>query len=461
MAKKIISGKWGDTGPCGPCSEIHVDLKAMADENFDADSRASAVNADDPTLIEIWNLVFIQFNRQAGGQLLELPAKHVDTGMGLDRLVAVLQGKTSNYDTDLFQPIIQESEKITNRKYSSTDSMQDVAFRVIADHMRALCISFADGVLPGNSSRGYVTRRLLRRASRFGRQGLEMTKPFLYQLVPAVAKIFEDVFPEIAKRQEHITLLIQSEEKSFLEKLDRGIHLFQALADEVKGKKETVIPGDKAYQLYHQDGFPRDLVDLMAKEQGLEVDDEGWKKAEDEHRVRSQGEKANYEIPPEELSGLPATRFLGYGKMESNSHIVKLIDNDKLILDQTPFYAESGGQVGDKGLICSRNFKFVVRDTKKMGDIYIHFGELEKGDLSQLPEYVTAYVERERRRKIMANHTATHLLHWALREILGDHASQQGSLVSPDYFRFDVSHPKKITKEEIKEMEKNGQRSDF
>lgn len=443
----------GETGPCGPCSEIHIDRGPEVCDMKDVPGHQCRVNGDCARFMEIWNLVFIQFNRQEDQSLVSLPAKHVDTGMGFERLVSVMQGKTSNYDTDLFTPILDEIGNLTSKKYTASNSDVDVAFRVIADHIRTLCTAFADGALPSNTGRGYVLRRILRRAARFGTQHLERKDPFLFQLVPVVAKIFGHVFPEIQQREEHIKLLIKAEEESFSLMLTRGIRLFYDLVAEVRKQNQTILPGDKLYCLYHQEGFPKDLVELMAREQNMTIDEKGWQKAEEEHIARSRGAKMEYQISPAQIEGIAATRFVGYNALESSASLLKIIGNNALVLDQTPFYAECGGQVGDTGFITGKSFRFRVTDTQKLGDIYLHLGEMEEQDLSHPPRHVTASVDRDRRRAIMANHTATHLLHYALREVLGKHVTQQGSIVQPDRFRFDISHPQKITDEELAKVE--------
>jgi alanyl-tRNA synthetase len=454
FGKKDNFWEMGETGPCGPCSEIHIDRGPDKCNMQHVPGHKCQVNGDCIRFIEIWNLVFIQFNRQEDRKLVTLPAKHVDTGMGLERVVALLQGKMSNYDTDLFTPILQEIGTLTGKSYGNSDTIEDMAFRVISDHVRTLSAALSDGGLPSNSGRGYVLRRILRRAVRFGHKGLDMKKPFIYQLVPKVAELFANVFPEIAKRKEHVALVIRSEEEAFLRTLDRGIELFGQLVEEVKKGGATVIPGDKAYQLYHQDGFPRDLVDLMAREQNLSVDDQGWTLAEQEHKERSQGKSFTYEVPQGELEGLSATLFLGYAELESGAAIIKMLGSDKLILNRTPFYAECGGQIGDTGMIYGKGFRFAVHDTQKFGDISVHFGELLEGDLGNLPKHVSAHVDRERRRKIMANHTATHLLHWALHQVIGEHAMQQGSHVGPARLRFDFTHPQKVTSAQVASIER-------
>ena len=452
FGKKDNFWEMGEVGPCGPCSEIHIDLGSQACDRKEVSGHKCSVNGDCARFIEIWNLVFIQYNRQKHKSLVSLPAKHIDTGLGFERLVAILQNKKSNYDTDLFTPIIQEISKIVGIDYSGTNNISDISFRVISDHIRALSVCFADGVLPGNSGRGYVLRRLLRRAARFGKQGLKMETPFIYRLVPVVADIFADVFPEIKQRRNHIELLVKSEEESFAHLLTRGIELFNQITQEVKEQGQKIIPGEKLYRLYHQDGFPKDLIDLMAREQNLEVDENGWEKAQQEHMEKSKSDNSDYTILPEDLEGLEETKFVGYTKFEYTSNVLKIIDNNKIILDKTPFYAESGGQVGDKGFISGKGFCFEVEDTQKVGNIIVHLGKITKQSNS-LPERVTAYIDKDRRRAIMANHTATHLLHWALREVLGSHVVQQGSLVNENRLRFDISHPKKIEDAQLKKVE--------
>lgn len=439
----------GDTGPCGPCTEIHVDLG----EGASTDPSLDSVNAGGSRFIEIWNLVFIQFNRRSDNSLENLPQQHVDTGMGFERLVALLQGKYSNYDTDLFTPIIEKIESLSGIKYERGHSSQDVAFRVICDHIRTLTIGFCDGILPSNTHRGYVLRRILRRAARFGRQNLGMQEPFMYKLIPTIIEIFSSIFPEMQKRQDHITLLVRTEEETFGKTLQRGLEVFTRLVEEFKEQNISIIPGEKAYDLYHRDGFPKDLVELMAEEESLSIDQEGWDKAEKEHKEKSKGKQFVMEDFQEDLEGLPASQFLGYEVTQSSSKIVKLIGVDKLILDQTPFYAESGGQIGDTGTIAGENFSFHVHDTQKFGDLFVHFGELKEGDIASLPSIVEAKIDEKRRHKIMANHTATHLLHWGLKKTLGNHATQQGSIVAEEKLRFDFSHPKKVSDKELKKIE--------
>jgi alanyl-tRNA synthetase len=461
----------GATGPCGPCSEIHVDLGpgACDDPAHASDGSDCRVNGGCSRFVEIWNLVFIQHNHLEDGRLEPLPARHVDTGMGFERLVAldaILDGLAgsgplvfSNYATDLFLPIFQGLEAICGVRYApDMDARHLTAFRVVADHVRALCIAMADGVMPENKGRGSVLRSLLRRASRFGRQVLGIGEPFLHALAPRVADAFGDVFPEVGQRIDHIQLVIRAEERSFGRTVDRGIDRFAKLASGVKGRGVRTLDGREAYRLYHQDGFPRDLIDQMAREHDLVVDEEGWRTAEAEHRKASEGETEKPAVDVKDLEGLPATGFVypeqerGWTSIEAS--IVRLIGTDVLVLDRTPFYAEAGGQVGDRGVIEGGGFRFEVTDTARSGAIILHFGTLEQGDLSRLPERVTARVDVRRRADIAANHTATHLLHWALRRVLGEHATQQGSLVRPDHLRFDFTHPRVMTQGQIEEVER-------
>ncbi len=449
-----------DTGPCGPCSEIHIDRGPFACDKQDVPGHVCSVNGGCARYVELWNLVFIQFNRQEDGSLKPLPANHVDTGMGFERLVSVLQGKLSNYDTDLFAPIFAKLAELTGRPYGG-DRATDIAFRVIGDHTRTLAMAIADTVMPARDGRGYVLRRLLRRAARFGRQTLGISGPFIHQLIPVVARIYAGIFPEIHQRAAHIALVIEAEEQAFARTIDAGIARFDALAADMTAQNTSVIPGAEAYRLYHEGGFPRDLIDLMAREKGLSVNEEQWKAAELEHKRRSEGAGAAHAVELTELEGLPATSFLGYwerGEAEndgtrSEARIIKLIGSEALVLDQTPFYAESGGQVGDTGEISGHNFLFRVLNTVRAGDITVHLGRLEQGDLADLPGRVVAQVDIDRRRAIMANHTSTHLLHWALRHVLGGHATQQGSLVNPDLLRFDFTHPRAVTREELDQIE--------
>jgi alanyl-tRNA synthetase len=448
----------GDSGPCGPCTEIHIDRGGPATDPKDGAQRAIGVNAGNERFMEIWNNVFIQFNRRADGKLEELPAKHVDTGMGFERVLAVLNGKSSNYETDLFVPLFRRIESLTGRRYEGGSSESDVAFRVIADHVRALTAAIADGALPSNEGRGYVLRRLLRRAARFGRQQLGMSTPFIHGVVATVVEVLGDAFPEMKARREHIAHIIEAEEKSFLLTLDKGLLLFEALAARVEKEGQRAISGADAFDLYATYGFPSDLVELMARERGLAVDAAGWSVAEAKHRAASRGEGAGkWLVDPEALKGLPPTEALAHGSAASEGTAVearclRFIDGRFLILDRSPFYAESGGQVGDEGEIRGAGFCFRVSDTRRMGDVLVHVGKVSEGTVP--PAQVQATVDAERRRNIMANHTATHLLHWALREVLGAQATQQGSLVAPDRLRFDLTHPKALSADELERIER-------
>jgi alanyl-tRNA synthetase len=448
------------TGPCGPCSEIHLDQGPEACDRKGAPGHRCQVNGDCARFIEIWNLVFIQYNHLDDGSLVPLPARHVDTGMGFERLVAVSQGKVSNYDTDLFTPILARISELTGARYGA-EGRADVAMRVIADHVRTLSVAIADNAVPSNKDRGYVLRRLLRRASRYGYQVLDEKEPFIHRLVPVVAEIFAGIFPEIGQRAEHIERVLESEERAFLRTLDRGIVLFGNLADRVEQAGKDLVDGEQAYHLYETYGFPRDLIDLMARERGLTVEERGWGRAEEQHKLASKGE-AQAQIDPEALKGMPATEFLGYWErrqadplgVSTEARLLALSENRYVVLDRTPFYAESGGQVGDAGVIEGEGFRFAVKETFRVGDIVVHHGDLELADLARLPERVTATVDGARRRRIMANHTATHLLHWALKQVVSRDANQKGSLVHPDYLRFDFTHDAALTPAEIEEVER-------
>ncbi|QDV07314.1 Alanine--tRNA ligase [Planctomycetes bacterium Poly30] len=451
----------GETGPCGPCTEIHIDRGGPdSDPNDGADIKIG-VNAGNERFIELWNNVFMQFNRQDDGSLVELPAKSVDTGMGFERVLAVLQGKSSNYDTDLFQPIFRAIERVTGKTYHATpDDEADVAFRVCADHVRAFTSAVADGVTPSNEGRGYVLRRLVRRASRYGLQHLGAKEPFLFEVVAAVVDVLGEAFPEMKTRKEHVQLVMKTEEESFRKTLDRGLVQFEKLAQATKGME---IDGKDAYELYATYGFPQDLVELMARERGMSVDTAGWDAAREAHSEVSKSEGSFKQIlSAEELSGLPGTVAVYHedegGRTECNAEVVRyfpaLSDRPaRLILDRTSFYADAGGQVGDTGLIEAQDgtFRFVVEETKKMGDVHVHIGQVDGEPVAGAG--AVCLVDAARRNSIRANHTATHLLHQALRDALGDHVAQAGSYVGPDRLRFDISHPSAMSEEEMLEVE--------
>jgi len=451
----------GETGPCGPCSEIHFDQGPGACDQGHLPGHCCEVNGGCRRFIEIWNLVFIQYNNLGNYDLKQLPARHVDTGMGFERLVAAVQGKTSNYDTDVFTPIFTEMADITGLRYGD-DEKVDTAFRVVADHMRALCAAVADGAMPDRKMRGSALRSLLRRAARFGRQTFGMDETFLHRIVPVVADRFRGVFPEIAEREKHIRLVVEEEELSFSRTIDRGLARFVELAEATQEKGAAVIDGAEAFCLFHQDGFPRDLIDQMAREQGLSVDEDGWKQARRAHEeVSRAGGVSGARIDPARIEGLPPTDFRGYWERpgaenagtSSQARVLSVIDEGALVLDQTPFYAESGGQVGDKGVIEGEGFLFNVTDTARIGDVVIHFGEFSRGGSASVPKTVRAQVSLESRNRTAANHTATHLLHWALKQVLGTGADQQGSLVGPDRLRFDFNHPRGLTPDERTRVE--------
>ena len=441
----------GEIGPCGPCSEIHYYIG----DDITKQS-ADKINTSDPDYIEIWNLVFIQFNRDSQGKLKELPRKHVDTGLGLERIVSIIQDKRSNYDTDSFSPIINELEKITKKKYKGENQP---AFRVIADHLRSLCISIADGVMPSNEGRGYVIRRLLRRAARFGRT-LGMEKPFIYTLVTSLSKMMGETFPELIEKQEYIEKVIKAEEVNFGETIDRGIELFDSVVSRLETEKKSVIPGKDIFKLYDTFGFPVDLTELMAKEKGLGVDIEKFNEemASQKERSRSGKKFAVEELIPEgvELNSDP-TIFLGYDTLESETEITQIISlNNKdisLLLKETPYYAESGGQIGDSGVIKNKDINIQVNDTQKVGDsYYLHIGIILEGKPKEGMKVIVS-VDEDRRKNILPNHTSTHLMHAALRKILGTHVQQAGSLVASDRLRFDYTHFEKPSKSLLNEIE--------
>jgi len=451
--KKDNFWEMGDTGPCGPCSEIHFDNRDEADR-VKLDGKL-LVNQGDPQVIEIWNLVFIQFNRLTNGSLQPLPASHVDTGMGFERLTRVVQRKKSNYDSDIFQPLIRLIEQKSGINYGS-DEKTDIAMRVMSDHIRAIGFAIADGQLPSNTGAGYVIRRILRRAVRYYYSFLHIQSPLLYELVQVLASEFGEVFPEIVKQQSFVARVIEEEETSFLKTLSDGIRRFEQYSTAAENKV-AAVEGKFAFELYDTFGFPVDLTQLLAAERGMTVDLIGFNQSLDEQRKRSR--KAAEVITGDwsELMKTDQFTFLGYNQLESKAKVVKyrkLKAKDKeifqVVLDQTPFYAESGGQVGDKGKLHFANEVIEVLDTKKENELIIHF-------VNRFPENmegnVTASVDATMRSSTMGNHSATHLMHAALRNVLGPHVQQKGSLVAPGYLRFDFSHFAKLTKEELDKIE--------
>ena len=446
----------GEAGPCGPCSEIHIDLGEGYCDKEAVPGHVCGVNSGCARFIELWNLVFIQYNRDPYGKLSLLPAKHVDTGLGLERTVSVLQEKKSNYDTDLFIPIMEQISEITDIPLDQDALLP--SFRVIADHIRALSFAITDGAIPSNEGRGYVLRRILRRAARYGRN-LGMHEPFIYRLVSTVIDVMASVYPELRDRVQHTTLVIKSEEERFNEVLDRGIDIFEEIAAGVLNKGQKIIPGKEAFRLYDTYGFPLDLTELMAREKGLQIDQKGFEKALEGQRKRARRAakfSAVYEGEWEEISSGSESQFMGYETTEKKAEIRKIRkqgDRIELILDQTPFYGEAGGQVGDRGEIVGDGFRVLIDDTQRQGDQIIHRGQLVEGR-DVLPEHVQVRVNREERLSTARNHTATHLLHRALKEVLGDHVNQAGSLVNPDHLRFDFTHFEAITPDQIDEVER-------
>lgn len=443
----------GDTGPCGPCSEIHIDLRS--DEERAAVSGADMVNKDHPQVIEIWNLVFMQFNRKADGSLEPLPAKVIDTGMGFERLCMALQGKTSNYDTDVFQPIIKVIAGMAGTTYG-TDKQQDIAMRVIADHIRTIAFAITDGQLPSNAKAGYVIRRILRRAVRYGYTFLDRKEAFMYKLLPVLIETMGDAYPELIAQKTLIEKVIKEEEESFLRTLETGIRLLDKKMEETKAAGKTVLNGVDAFTLYDTYGFPLDLTELILRENGMEADIEAFNKAMLKQKERARNAAA---IETGDWITLKEgeCKFVGYDLFECEAEILRyrqIKQKNKvlyqIVLDQTPFYAEMGGQVGDTGWLIADDEKIDVIDTKRENNLPVHL-------VTKLPKDVTATftakINVKKRIQCECNHSATHLLHEALREVLGTHVEQKGSYVSPDSLRFDFSHFQKVTDEEIRKVE--------
>ncbi|MEE9362744.1 MAG: alanine--tRNA ligase [Cellulophaga sp.] len=451
--KKDNFWEMGSQGPCGPCSEIHIDIRSKEDK--EKVSGASLVNMDHPQLVEVWNLVFMQYNRKADGSLEPLPAKHVDTGMGFERLCMVLQGVQSNYDTDVFTPIIREIETITNSEYNKEEEI-DIAIRVIADHIRAVAFSIADGQLPSNTGAGYVIRRILRRAIRYGFTFLNTKEPFMYRLVKVLCDTMGDAFPELKEQRQLIENVVREEEHSFLKTLDQGLVLLDSVIANEKGK---VIAGRKAFELYDTYGFPIDLTALILGERGYSLDEKGFQEAMQEQKNRS---RSASEVSKEDwtiLSNDIEQEFVGFDVLEADVKLVKYRkvtskkegEQYQLVFNLTPFYAEGGGQVGDKGYLEVPNGDVIyILDTKRENNEIVHFAK-------NLPRNITetfrAVVDDKQRRRTASNHTATHLLHQALREVLGTHVEQKGSAVHSKYLRFDFSHFAKLTVDELRAVE--------
>ncbi|WNM19109.1 alanine--tRNA ligase [Flavobacterium capsici] len=459
--KKDNFWEMGDQGPCGPCSEIHIDLRSDAERS--AVSGRSLVNADHPQVVEIWNNVFMEFNRKADGSLEKLPAQHVDTGMGFERLCMAMQGVTSNYDTDVFTPLIEKVEQITGLKYTSNEvkniseeqNKVNIAIRVIVDHVRAVAFAIADGQLPSNTGAGYVIRRILRRAIRYGFTFLDTKEPFINQLVAVLANQMGEFFPEIKSQQQLVTNVIREEEASFLRTLEQGLQLLENVIVSTKGKE---VSGEKVFELYDTYGFPKDLTALILKEKGYSFNENEFEIELQKQKARS---RAASEVSTEDWKVLipgNVETFVGYDQTENDVKITRIrkVDSKKdgilyqIVLDATPFYPEGGGQVGDKGVLVSANETIEIIDTKKENNLILHFAK-------QLPENVeaafVAKVNTDLRTSTSKNHSATHLMHLALRTILGTHVEQKGSLVSPNYLRFDFSHFSKVNDEELKQVE--------
>ena len=452
-SKKDNFWEMGDTGPCGPCSEIHVDIRDEAE--IAKVPGKELVNEDHPLVIEIWNLVFIQFNRMANGSLQELPAKHIDTGMGFERLAMVVQGVQSNYDTDVFQPLIQNLAAKAGVKYGDNEKT-DIALRVVADHVRAISFAISDGQLPSNTGAGYVIRRILRRAVRYGYTFLNFDKPFICELVPQLASQFAKVFPELKAQESFVMKVIEEEENSFLKTLTTGISRLDAIQNSM-GTNKT-IEGKVVFELYDTYGFPVDLTALIARENGLEIDEAGFKKEMEIQKERSRA--ASTQETGDWITVHPNDKveFVGYDQFSCETQITRYREvNEKkkkffqIVLHKTPFYPEGGGQVGDTGFISANDKKISIIDTKKENDLIIHYTtELP----TQLDATFTAQINEGKRKLSMNNHTATHLLQAALKEVLGSHIAQKGSLVNDKVLRFDFAHFSKMTKEEIEQVEK-------
>lgn len=444
----------GETGPCGPCSEIHIDLRD--DEERAKVPGVELVNKDNPQVIEIWNNVFMQFNRKADGSLEPLPAKHVDTGMGFERLCMALQGKKSNYDTDVFQPIIQEIGNICNCKYGEKKET-DVAMRVIADHIRTIAFSITDGQLPSNAKAGYVIRRILRRAVRYGYTFLGQRAAFMYKLIPALIDTMGEAYPELIAQQQLVEKVMKEEEEAFLRTLDLGIRLLDKVMEDAKAKGEKEISGVNAFTLYDTYGFPLDLTELILRENGMTVNEDQFNQEMQKQKERARNAASIETSDWVTLKG-GESQFIGYDFTEAEVNILryrkikqKNTELFQVVFDQTPFYAEMGGQLGDAGHIEANGEKFEVIDTKKENNLTVHL-------MKKLPTDLTftfqAFVNKKKRQQTACNHTATHLLDYALREVLGTHVEQKGSFVSSESLRFDFSHFQKVTDEELRKAEK-------
>ena len=453
-SKKDNFWEMGEIGPCGPCTEIHIDLRSD-DERQHKDGK-SLVNKDHPQVIEIWNIVFIQFNRLANKALVNLPETHVDTGMGLERLAMALQGQKSNYDTDLFQSLIKKLETISGVNYRTNEST-DIALRVVSDHIRAIAFSIADGQLPSNTGAGYVIRRILRRALKYAYQNLNLNTPFLGELVSVLIKEMGDAYPEIEKQEKLISKVIQEEEISFFRTLEQGIKRIDQIIENSKSSQKRELEGKAVFELYDTYGFPVDLTSLIAKENDMSIDVDGFNKFLEKQKDRSRNASAIETEDWIELHEGNSSSFIGYDQTEANVTVLryrKIIIKGKthyqLVLDKTPFYPEGGGQVGDTGHLENNEHQIKIFDTKKENNLIVHFTNEIPSNFN--PEF-KAIIDATKRLNTARNHSATHLLHHALREVLGDHVEQKGSLVNSRYLRFDFSHFSKVTEEQLNEIE--------
>lgn len=473
--KKDNFWEMGDTGPCGPCSEIHIDLRS--EEEVKAVPGKALVNQDHPQVIEIWNLVFMQFERKADGSLVPLPARHVDTGMGFERLCMAIQGKKSNYDTDVFLPAILVLENLSGKKYlseyehpheiiSEEQNKTNIAMRVVADHIRAVSFAIADGQLPGNAKAGYVIRRILRRAVRYGYSNLGLHEPFFHKLVPVLAQQFENVFPELYQQRDFVENVVLEEEKSFLRTLEAGLKRLDSITAQLAASAQTVINGEEAFELSDTFGFPLDLTALIAREKGFTIDQEGFEKALAEQKKRSRMDAAKEATDWIEVRDSEATDFVGYDNSESVSQILKFRkvktktgSEYHIVLDRTPFYAEMGGQVGDHGTLLLQGGpgdgqSVHITDTKKENDLFIHISQdTLNEDYLKGAETVVARIDTVRRTRITSNHSATHLMLAAMRSVLGNHITQKGSYLDDKVLRFDFSHFAKVSGEELEQIE--------